>query len=76
MEQPMMINQQMQIRVFERKIAAMQEAMERTAASYLSQVDRANRLTADLQRARAANAKLLACIAALTGYPVRTSLGA
>lgn len=76
MGQPMRINPQMQIRVFEHKIAAMQEAMERTAASYLSQVDRANRLTADLQRALAANAELLARIDALTGYPVRTSLGA
>lgn len=72
----MEIDQAMRIRVLEHRLAQLEAANEQLTVDYLRQVDRANRLVADRQRAYAANMELLANMEAMQGYPYRLQLEA
>lgn len=61
-------------RVMQRRIEVAMAAADFSAKCFLQQIDRANRLEADLIRARRQNGELLRRIDQLTGYPERKLL--
>lgn len=61
-------------RVMQRRIEVAMEAADFSVKCFLQQLDRANRLEADLIRARRQNGELLRRIDQLTGYPERKLL--
>ncbi|NCD25742.1 MAG: hypothetical protein EOL86_09150 [Deltaproteobacteria bacterium] len=58
------------VRVMQRRLDRAQACADTSARLYAEQVERANRATADLIRAREANAVLLARLSARDGFPV------
>ena len=64
----------MQVRIMQMRVDAARSAADYSAMCFLQQVDRANRLYADLVRARRQNAELLRRLDMLQGYPRRLLL--
>ena len=64
----------MQVRIMQMRIDAARSAADYSAKCFLRQVDRANRLAADLARARRQNAELLRRLDMKQGYPIRMLL--